>query len=70
MEDEKNELFVKIEDIINNLGKKISSRIAEIIFHIEPRSDEFVVQSLDRYDFYDRDSRSLRRFGAFETERD
>ena len=39
MEDEKNELFIKIEDIINNLGKKISSRIAEIIFHIEPRSD-------------------------------
>ena len=67
MEDVNNELFLKIEAIISSLGKKISSRIAEVIFHIEPRSDEFVVQSLDRYDFFDRESRSLKKFGAFET---
>ena len=38
-EDDKNELFIKIEDIISKLGKKISSRIAEVIFNYEPRSD-------------------------------
>jgi hypothetical protein len=52
------------------LGKKISSKIAEITSTIIPRSDEFVVQALDRYDYYEQSTKSLKRFGNFEEEKD
>jgi hypothetical protein len=51
-DDKKNDLFLKIEKIISKLGKKISSKIAEVTSTITPRSDEFIVQALDRYDYY------------------
>jgi hypothetical protein len=57
---------LKIEKIISKLGKKISSKIAEVTSTIAPRSDEFVVQALDRYDYYEQSTKSLKRFGNFE----
>lgn len=35
-----------------------------------PRSEEFVVQALDRYDYYEHKTKSLKRFGNFEEEKD
>lgn len=57
---------MKIERIITKLGKKISSKIAWKTALIIPRNDEFVVQALDRYDYYEKNSKALKRFNKFE----
>jgi hypothetical protein len=43
------------------LGKKIASRISERTNAVPPKRDEFIVQSLDLYDYYDDRVRAMKR---------
>lgn len=60
-EDVKNDVFIKIEKLISRLGKKITSRISERTNKKETRADEFIVDSLDLYDYYDDKVRAMKR---------
>ena len=70
LDDPKNELFIKIERTITKLGRKIAFKIAERTAMVIPKDDEFVVQPLDRYDYYEQKSKALKRFSRFEVEAD
>lgn len=61
-EDEKNVVFVKLEKLIARLGKRITSRIAERTNKIVPAEDEFVVEALDQYDYFDESINGMKKF--------
>ena len=57
-----------IEKLIARLGKRITSRIAERTQRREPDEDEFVVNALDQYDYFDNVEQHWHHVLAFETE--
>lgn len=62
VDDEKNEVFMKIEKLIARLGKRITSRIAERTTRRVPDEDEFVVNALDQYDYFDSNIHGMKKF--------
>ena len=65
MEDEKNEVFIKLEKLVARLGKRITSRIAERTSTKPPEDDEFVVIALDQYDYFDERIHGMKKFESF-----
>ena len=62
VEDEKNEVFIKVEKLIARLGKRITSRIAERTKRRVPDEDEFIVNALDQYDYFDSRIGGMKKF--------
>lgn len=67
-EDEKNNVFIKLEKLIARLGKRITSRIAEKTYRKVPPEDEFLINALDQYDYYDVSIRGMKKFETMNLE--
>lgn len=67
-EDEKNNVFIKLEKLIARLGKKITSRIAERTTRVIPPEDEFLMNALDQYDYYDAEIKGMKKFESMNLE--
>ena len=55
-------MFIKLEKLIARLGKKITSRIAERTNRKIPPEDEFLMNALDQYDYYDSEIKGMKKF--------